>query len=183
METKEKYLEQAEIKVKNVLSDLYEAESDTLKEIGKTKEKLDHKLTELKSHYSEVIKQRELLQDKYMHMKEAKDKQWDKSREEFELILEYIEGDKGSFIQKAENVIAELGVKIMEIEKKASDAASETKATLTKKIDELKSTKADLQEKIDKIKTDSSDKWKEAKHWFFEKSRIVREYISTIGQD
>ncbi len=183
METKEKYLEQAEIKVKNALSDLYETESDTLKAIRKTREKLDHKLTELKSHYAEVIKQRELLQDKYKHLKEARDKQWQKSKEEFELILEYIEGDKESFIQKAENVIAELGVKILEIEKKTSDTASETKAAFTKRIEELKTSNADLQEKIDKIKTDTSDKWKEVKHWFFEKSRIVREYISTVSQD
>ena len=181
METKEKYLEQAEIKVKNLLSDLYESESDTLKETGKIRDRLNQKISDLKEHYSDITKQRTDLQEKFNQLKKADDTHWEKAKEEFEVTLNYVEGNKDNFIQKAEALISELGNQIQEIEEKAVSAASDVKDVLGQKVNDLKDFKGDLQEKLDKIKNDSGDKWKEIKHWFIEKSKSVKEYISHIS--
>lgn len=183
MNTNEKYLEQAEIKVKNLLSDLYESESVTLKEIGKTKEKYTERITHLEAHYSEVLKQREELQKKFSELKSADSSGWEKAKENFELMLNYLEGDRESFIQQAESVLLEISEKIDEVQKKTVDAAAEAKQDLNEKIDEMKHSKEELQEKLDKIKSDTSDKWKEVKHWFAEKSKSARDYITSVVHD
>lgn len=180
MKTKEKYLEQTEIKVKNLLSELYESESETQKEIMKTKEKLNHKITELESEYNELSRNRKELQDKFEQLKSVGDIQWESARKTFDLLIKYMEGDRETFIKKAEIIIEELGHKIHEIENKTVGAASDVKDELTKKANDLKISRKDLQEKINSIKNDSDDRWREVKYWFIEKSKSVKEYIASI---
>ncbi len=179
MKTKEKYLEQTEIKVKNLLSELYESESEIQKETMKTKEKLSHKISELESEYSELTKKRMELQEKFEQLKSVGKVQWENAQQDFDLLLKYVEGDKETFIQKAEMIIHEIGLKIKEIEDKAVDTASDVKNELTQKANELKLSQKELQEKIDTIKSDTSDRWREIKHWFIEKTKKVKEYIAS----
>lgn len=179
MKTKEKYLEQAEIKVKNLFSELYESESEIQKEILTTKEKLSRKINELETQYKEVSKKRKELDEKFNQLIKTGDVQWENAQKDFDLLLKYIEGDRDTFIQKAELVINDLGAKIKEIEDKAVDAASDIKDDLTKKADELKVSKEELQEKINSIKNDSGDRWRDIKHWFIEKSESVKKYMSS----
>jgi len=181
METKEKYLEKAEIKVTNLISELYESESDTLDQISKTKEKMRNKLDDLKTHYTEIINQREELENKYRYLKEAGDAHWENAKKEFELTLQYVEGDKDTFIQKAETVLLEMGEDIYNLEEKAKEAASDVKKELNEYIDDLKNTREELKEKLENIKHDSSETWRDIKHWFIEKSRGIKQYFSNIG--
>jgi peptidoglycan hydrolase CwlO-like protein len=180
MKAKEKYLEQTEIKVKNLLSELYETESAIQKEIMKTKDKLNDKLFDLESDYSELFKKRKELQKKFDQLKFIGDSQWENARNDFDLLLKYVEGDRETFIKKAELVIKELGDKIQEIEDKTIDTASDVKNDLAQKVNEMKISKQELQEKIDTIKSDTGDRWREIKHWFLEKSNSAKEYISSI---
>jgi DNA repair exonuclease SbcCD ATPase subunit len=180
MNTKEKYLELTEIKVKNLLSELYESESEIQKEKMKTKEKLTHKITVLENEYSDLTKKRKELQDKFEQLKSLGDAQWERAKGDFDLLLKYVEGDKETFIDKAEIVIRELGDKIQEIEDKTVDTAADVKDELTQKIKELQVTKKELQEKIDTIKNDTGDRWRDIKHWFIEKTKSVKEYIASV---
>ena len=169
MKTKEKYLEQTEIKVKNLLSELYESESETQKEILKTRDKLDQKITELEAQYEESNKKRKELDEEFKKLKDVETRQWENAQKDFDLLLKFVEGDKETFIEKAESVINELGSKINELEDKAVDAASEVKDNLSEKTNDLKIAKEELQQKIDSVKSDSGEKWREIKHWFIEK--------------
>jgi len=180
MKTKEKYLEQTEIKVKNLLSEMYESESEIQKETMKTKEKLNHKISDLESDYINLSKKRKELQDKFENLKTVGEVQWEHAKDDFDLLLKYVEGDKESFIDKAETVINELGDKIQEIEDKAVHSASDIKDELTQKVNELKISKQELQNKIDTIKSDTSDRWRDIKHWFIEKTKSVKEYIASV---
>lgn len=180
MKAKEKYLEKTEIKVKNLLSELYESESEIQKEMMKTKEKLNLKINDLEKEYSEITKKRQELQEKFEQLKSVGDVEWENARKDFDLLLKYVEGNKETFIQKAEIIIKELGDKIQEIEDKTADVASDTKNDLTKKANELNISKQDLQEKIDSIKSDTSDQWREIKHWFIEKTKAVKKKITSL---
>lgn len=183
METKEKYLEQAEIKVKNLLAYLYEDESDTLKEISKTRETLNQRITDLEKKHADITKQRKELQEKFNHLKDVGDNQWTKTKEDFELTLKYVEGDKESFIQKAEGLITEIGSKIQELEDRAVDAATEVRADIDEKVKDLKISREELRSKVNRIKKDTGEHWKEIRRWFVKKSKSVKEYITSIGQD
>ena len=183
METQEKYMEQAEIKVKNILSYLYEEESDTLKEISKLKETMHQKITSLEKKYEEVMNQRRELEEKFNHLKEVTDDQWETSREDFELFLQYAEIDRETFIQKAESLIENIGGKIQELEEKTANVASETRESIHEKIKNLNISRNELRARVDKIKENSGEQWKDIKDWFAEKSKSVKEYISSIGHN
>ena len=183
METKEKYLEQAEIEVKTLLSDLYEEESYTLKEISRIRDTLQHKVSALENEFNDVSKKRKELQEKFNRLKEAGDEGWTKVKEDFELALKYAEGDRESFIQKAEKLLNDIGTKIGELEEKAVNATEEVRNNMNDKIKNLNISRDELQAKVNKIKEDSTDKWKEIKHWFAEKSKSVKDYITSIGKD
>jgi len=173
MEIKDKYLEKTEIKVKNLLSELYEYESEVQKEKMKIKEKLSYTIEVLEKEYKQLTQKRKELQEKFEKLKAVGDN-------EFEVLLNYIEGDKESFIDKAESLINELGDKIQELEDNAVDTAVDVKIDLAKKTNELKNTKKELQEKLEIIKSDTDDRWRDIKHWFIDKSKSVKEYIASV---
>lgn len=177
MKTKEKYLEQSEIKVKNLLSELFESESETQNEMMKTKEKLNQKIAELETKYSEISKKRKELQEKFEQLKSVSDNQWENAQNDFDLLLKYVEGEKETFIHKAEEMIDAMGKKIQETENEVIDAAKDVKVELTQKVNDLKTYRQELQEKINAIKNDTGERWREIKHWFIEKSKSVKEYL------
>lgn len=180
METKEQYLEQAEIKVKNLMGYLYESESESLDEISKLKKRLNRRITELEEYVANLVKQQRELQDKFNALKASDQKNWQKASEELELHMKYVEGDRESFMQRAEIIISEMGNKIQELEDKAIDAASDTKKEIERRISELKSYREDLNDKINKLKNDTSEQWKDVKHWFVDRYNTVKQYMKTI---
>lgn len=182
METKEKYLEQAEIRVKNLLGYLYESESDSLNEIAKLKERLSEKISSLEGYISHITKQRGELQSRLDDLKKAKDVQWEKAKEDLELQIKYVEGDRETFIHKAELILSDLGSKIRELEEKAVNAASDAKTDLNEKLKDLKKTKDELEEKMRRIKADTTDQWKEVKDWFIDKYQSIKERFSTTSK-
>lgn len=179
METKEQYLEQAEIKVKNLLGYLYESESESLNEISKLKNRLTKRIAELEDYVANLDKQQKELQDKFNALKNMPQNGWQKAKEDLELHIKYVEGDRESFIQKAEIILSEMGNKIQELEEKTLEAASDAKTELNKRIDELKSYREDLNEKIKKVKNDTSDQWKDIKKWFMERYNAVEKYMKS----
>ncbi len=178
METKEKYLEHAEIRVKNLLSYLYESESDSLSEIAKLKERLQKKISGLEEYIATITKQRGELQSRLDDLKKAKDDQWEKAKEDLELQIKYVEGDRETFIHKAELILSDLGSKIQDLEEKAVNAASDAKTDLNERLKDLKKSRDDLEEKMHKIKTDASDQWEEVKDWFMDKYKSLKERFS-----
>ena len=178
MELKEKYLEQTDIKVKNLLSELYESESKTQKEIFEIKKKLRKKINELENKHQKISMKRENLIDEYNELKYATGVEWESEKHKFNELLNTIEGDKDTFIVKAESVVNDLAENIRKIEEKGSLVGEDMKDELMKKAGELNEFKQELQNKIEEIKNDSSDRWRDIKHWFIEKSNKVKEYIS-----
>lgn len=165
METKEQYLVMSELKFKEINADLYESEADTFKQIQKTKEKIRL----LQEKHDSFIKQRTELKDKFDTLKNAADKDWEKAKTRFELMLEYIEGDKEGFLHKAEMMIEDLNTKIESLEEKINNSADEAGKVIKEKIENLQLVKEELSDKMRKIKNDSSEIWKDLKHWFIEK--------------
>lgn len=177
---REKYLEKAEIKVKNLLSELYEDESETLDEKVKVRERLNKELLDLENHFNDINDKRTDLQLKFKNLKEANNKNWEKVKNEFEMILKYVEGDKESFITKAEALISDLSLRIAEMEQDAMQYVDEAKEQIEQRISTLKNSRFELQEKVNKIKADTSDQWREIQHWFIEKTESVKSYLSNI---
>jgi hypothetical protein len=178
METKNQYLEQAEIKVKNLLSDLYEMETSNLKKIGKAKEKLKEKESELKFRNEKIKKLQVELQKKFDLLKTTEKAEWEKAKIDFEAILAEIEGDKESFIRKAEEMLDEWGARVQEYEQKIEQGAVEAKDDLVKRINDLKISREELQQKLETVKNDSSGKWRDMKHWLIERTNIFRDFIA-----
>jgi predicted RNase H-like nuclease (RuvC/YqgF family) len=137
MKTKEQYLEQIEKKVKHLLSELYESESEIQKEMIKTKEELKQQISKLETQYNETTKKRMDLQEKFEQLKSVDNDQWENAQKDFDLLLKHVEGDTEIFMDKAEAVIDELGGKIQKIENNMADAASDVKNEIKKKANEL----------------------------------------------
>ncbi|NJM15185.1 MAG: hemagglutinin [Bacteroidales bacterium] len=178
MDTKEKYLKTAEIKVKSLLSDLYETESATQEEIGKTQDRLNQKIEALESRFELIKKKRNELQKKFTQLQYVAEDKWKTAKEEFDLLLDYIEGDKETFIHKAELIIDNISEQIIHLENRIADSATELKADLKDRVFELSQYKMELQEKLDKVKKGSTDKLHEFSQWFVEKTAAIKEYLS-----
>lgn len=179
MEKKEVYLEEKDIQVKNLLSELYETESGILDKIAKTRRKSEEKITDLKSKHNDIAKKRKELEKKYKKLKKVREDNWEKEKEQFDLYLEYLEGDRDTFIHRAENLVEDIGDKIQELEKKTMGTATEMNEEIKKRINNLHLTREEIQEKLEKIKSDSSEKWMEIKQWFNEKSKAIKDYFSS----
>jgi hypothetical protein len=179
MEKKEVYLEEKEIQVKNLLSELYETESGILDKIAKTRRKSEEKINDLKSKHSDIAKKRKELEKKYKKLKKAREDKWEKEKEQFDLFLEYLEGDRDTFIHKAEDLIDDISDKIQELEKKTVGTATEMNEEIKKRINNLYLTKEEIQEKLEKVKTESSEKWMDIKQWFNEKSKAIKDYFAS----
>jgi hypothetical protein len=181
MMEKEKYLKHAEIKVNSLISVLSDSESDTLKETGKIKDSLSQKINEVESHCSDVLLRRKHLQDKFDHLKEASDSQWNRVQHEFEIVLEEIEKEREDFINKADDVLRVLSCFILEMEDNVNDLTSITKSEHDQKISDLKASKLTLQSELDSILSDSTDNWHSKVPSFVDRSRTIKEYIASMS--
>lgn len=181
MSEKEKYLEHAEIKVNNLISVLSDSESETLKETGKIKDKLSHKINQVESHCTDALLRRKLLQDKFDHLKNASGNQWNRAQQEFEIVLEQIETEREDFINKADDVLRVLSCFISEIEENVNDLTSITESEHDQKICDLKASKLTLETELDYILSDSSDNWRSIVPSFVDISRSIKEYIASMS--
>lgn len=176
METKNRYIIENEIKVKNLLSDIYENESSLLQDIQKNKDQLN----ELENEYKNQKKIRNDLMDKFNRLKDSGLSDWEGNKAEFEMALSYAEGDKEGFIQWAELILEDINLSIREGEEKVKKATEKSRGKLTDMIEELKIRKNELQERLDEARKDSGENWKEIKHWFIEKSKTGKEYFQSF---
>jgi hypothetical protein len=176
MNNKKIYLAEQEIKVKNNLADLYDTESKVLNDIRSLKLSITQKREQLE----QLREKRENLQESYNYLKDSNgDDNWEKRKHEFELALDYAEGDKDSFVEKADIFIHELGEQITNLERKVEEQGEHAAQKTIDLLKELKVKRNELNEKIEEVKNDSSDTWKKVKHWFHEKSEHVKNYFTS----
>ena len=171
------YLTHNEIKVKNLLSEMYNNESNLLAKINKKKEhiqKLRDELSTLEEDYKNQNKLRNDLTQKFEALQESDSSNWDEFKAEYEMILDFAEGDKYSFLEKAEMFMAELNKKIEELEERVKESSSSVKKKTQEMLDELNERKQVLQEKLDDVKADTGEVWKEVRQWFIERANDVK---------
>lgn len=177
MENKESYIVQNEIKVKNLLSDMYHNESAILSRIHKKKDQMEllkTELEEMEKEYQNHKSLREELTAKFDDLQKSGSSSWEDFRKEYEMILNFAEGDKNSFIQTAESFIEELNDKIQELEKSVKESSSEIKDKSQEMLKELNERKKALQDRLEEAKEDTGELWKEVKQWFIERANSVR---------
>lgn len=178
MNKKEKYLQEIEIKVKNILSDLFQSESIKLKEINRLKNKLGKKISLLENEVSELRQTRQSIEKRYDTLKEAGDVQFASAKNELENLLNYIDNDKETFIKQAEEVMQELQRYIHGFEIETANMVEEAEDEFGETVERLKGIRKEIEEKVENVKKDSSEKWKDIKAWFDGKRKSVREYIA-----
>jgi hypothetical protein len=176
MENKAQYVARNEIRVKNLLSDMYQGESNLLSKIHKKKERLDElkkEIEEMEEEYKNRNNLRLNLTDKFEELQHSGSSNWEDFKKEYEMVLEFAEGDKNSFIRTAEAFMTELNGKIGELEEKTRESSSDVKERSKKMLGELKERKAALQQKLDEAKSDTGEVWKEIRQWFLERAKSV----------
>ena len=177
MTTKQDYIAEHEIVVKNLLSEMYDNESNLLSKIRDKKDKQEAIKTEIKTLQKDYKNQKNLREDltaKFDDLQQSKSSNWEKFKAEYEMVLDLAEGDKFRFIEKAEDFIEELNARINELEEKVKSSTDKTKKKSQEMLDDLNERRADLQERLNEAKEDSGEVWKEVKHWFMERSKDVR---------
>lgn len=182
MENKETYIARNEIKVKNLLSDMYDRESSLLSKISKKKDRFDElkkEIDELEKDYRNQNDLRLDLTSKFEELKKKGSSKWEDFKKEYEMALDFAEGDKNKFIQRAEAFMEDLGVRIQEIEKQARESSSDMKEQSKEMLDELNKRKTDLQTRLDEAKSDTGEVWKDVRQWFIERARSVRSVFQT----
>ena len=183
MENKETYIARNEIKVKNLLSDMYDRESSLLSKISKKKDRFDElkkEIDELEEDYRNQNDLRLDLTKKFEELKKSGSSRWEDFKKEYEMVLDLAEGDKNKFIQSAETFMEDLGVKIREIEKQARESSSGVKEQSKEMLEELNQRKADLQKRLDEARSDTGEVWKDVRQWFIERAKSVRSVFHTI---
>lgn len=183
MKNKETYIARNEIKVKNLLSEMYNRESSLLSKISKKKDRFDELKKEINGLEEEYRNQNDLrldLTSKFDELKKSGSSGWEDFKKEYEMVLDLAEGDKNKFIQSAETFMEDLGVKIREIEKQARESSSGVKEQSKEMLEELNQRKADLQKRLDEARSDTGEVWKDVRQWFIERAKSVRSVFHTI---
>lgn len=177
MKNKQTYIVQNEIKVKNLLSDMYNNESSLLSKISKKKDHLNslkQEIREMEKDYENQNKLRNELTGKFEDLQESNPSDWEKFRREYELVLDFAEGDKFSFIDTAEAFMDELNEKISVMEEKVRKSSADAKKKSQQILDELNERRSDLQHRLEEVKEDSGELWMEFRQWFIERANSVR---------
>ena len=177
MENKQTYMVQNEIKVKNLLADMYNNESSLLNKISKKKDHLNSlkkEIRDMEKDYENQNKLRNELTEKFEDLQESKSSDWDKFRREYELVLDFAEGDKFSFIETAESFMDELNERISAMEEKVRKSSADAKKKSQEVLDDLKERRTDLQQRLEEVKADSGELWMEFRQWFIERANSVR---------
>lgn len=180
MNDKKNYIKENEIKVKTLMSGMYNSESALLSRIKKKRDKRDEinqEIRMLEKEYKTRKKLRESLTDRFEELKKSTADEWESLKQEYELILDAAEGDKSDFVRNAESIIASLESEISNLEdriKKSSKSASEkTRETL----DEMKLNREEMQKRLNEAKESAGDLWKEASLWFSDKTERISKYF------
>ena len=147
--TKKSYIVQNEIKVKNLLAEMYNSESALLSKISKKKDQLNSlkkEIREMEKDYKNQNNLRLELTDKFEDLQESKSSNWEGFRKEYEMVLEFAEGDKFSFIETAESFMEDLNSKISELEEGLKKSSAEAKKKTSEMLDDLNERKDDPSE-------------------------------------
>jgi DNA repair exonuclease SbcCD ATPase subunit len=177
MDNKQAYIDKNEIKVASLLSDMYNNESHLLSKLEKKKAQLkmmQAEIDELNQDYQNQRKLRTDLDEKFKAIKEPKASEWESFKSEYEMVLDFAEGDKGKFIQKAEAFMEELNGKIKELNEQLKDSAEATRKKSQQMLDELHERKMALQKRLDMAKEDTGEIWIEVRQWFIERAKSIR---------
>lgn len=177
MENKETYIIKNEIRVKNLLSEMYNSESSLLSKISKKKEQLDElnkEIEEMEEDYQNQNNLRLDLTNKFEELQKSRSSNWEDFKKEFELVLDFAEGDKNSFIQTSEAFINDLNDKIRDLEEKATESSADMKEKSQEMLDELNERKTALQKRLDEAKSDTGEVWIDIRQWFIERAKSVR---------
>ncbi|MFO7615410.1 MAG: hypothetical protein R6W71_12310 [Bacteroidales bacterium] len=181
MESKEKYVVENEVRVKNLLSDMYDSESSLLSKINKMKDKVEGLKSDIKNLEKDYESQKKLRKDlttRFDDLKRSKASDWEEFKKEYELALGFAEGDKYAFMQKAEAFISELGKRINVLEKKMEKSSKQAREKTQKTVDELKEKQKDMQKKLKEARESTGDMWKDARQWFIEKANSLKEALN-----
>jgi chromosome segregation ATPase len=181
MENKQAYLDKNKIRVTSLLSEMYDNESRLLSKLEKKKEQLrevQEEIRELTEDYENQKNLRDDFTSKFNAIQEPSASNWEDFKSEYEMVLEFAEGDKGKFIQKAEAFIDELNGRISELNEKLKDSADATREKSQQMLDELKERREALQKRLDEATEDSGEVWMEVKQWFIERAKSIKSVLS-----
>ena len=123
------------------MSDMYNNESSLLGKISKKKDylkSLKKEIRDMEKDYQNQNQLRKELTAKFEDLQESNSSDWEKFRREYELDLDFAEGDKFSFIETAEAFMDELNEKISAMEAKVKKSSADAKKKSQQMLDELK---------------------------------------------
>jgi len=173
------YIKANEIKVNNLLSELYQRDAEIMQEIKDRRKKHKMKVNTLEKEHKEIKKKKVDLLAKYEKLKSPHAKnRWESYKSAFELSLKWIEGDKKSFFQKAESVIESINNQIDAYEQEAKDVADEVKEDIYNKIRDIESYRDEISSRLDVVKDEHGEVWREMLHWLIDTSRSISEYLT-----
>jgi chromosome segregation ATPase len=181
MENKQAYLDKNKIKVTSLLSEMYDNESRLLSKLEKKKNHLreiQEEIKELAEDYENQKNFRDDFTSKFKAIQEPSASNWEDFKSEYEMVLDFAEGDKGKFIQKAEAFMDELNGRISEMNEKMKDSADAAREKSQQMLDELKDRKESLQIRLDEAKEDTGEVWMEVKQWFIERAKSIKSILS-----
>jgi chromosome segregation ATPase len=177
MKDKLDYVNTNEIRVKGLLSEMFNNESRLLTKIKKKKDHLKEvqaEIDEMEKDYTNQNSLRNDLTEKFNSLKESAASGWESFKEEYEMVLDLAEGDKSRFIQKAESFIDDLNNRIGDLEDKIKSSTESAKEKSQKTLDELNERKTALQKRLEEAREDTGELWIEVKQWFIERAKSIR---------
>ena len=177
METKEKYIVENEVKVKSMLSEMYNNESSLLAKINKKKEHLEElqrEIVQMEKDFQNQNNLRTELTRKFEVIKDSGSPDWEEFRKEYEMVMDFAEGDKNNFIAKAESFLEDLNKRMNDMENSLKDASAEAKKKTQEMLEDLSERRNALQARLDEAKVDTGEIWKEVRQWFIERANSIR---------
>lgn len=177
MENKETYIVKNEIRIKDLLSDMYKSESDLLEKIRKKKEhlvKLQSEVRDMEEDYRNQKNLRIELNEKFDELQHSDESKWEDFRKEYEMILDFAEGDKHSFIKTAEGFLEGLNEKISDLEETMKESSAQARKKSQEVLDELNDRKEALTMRLDDARSDTGELWVEVRQWFIERVNSIR---------
>jgi chromosome segregation ATPase len=177
METKEKYIVENEVKVKSMLSEMYNNESSLLAKINKKKEHLEQlrsEIAEMEKDFQNQNNLRTELTHKFEVIKDSETPDWEEFRKEYEMVLDFAEGDKNNFIAKAESFLDDLNKRIGQLENSLKEASEEAQKKTQEMLEDLSERRNALQSRLEEAKVDTGEIWKEVRQWFIERANSIR---------
>jgi DNA repair exonuclease SbcCD ATPase subunit len=156
---------------------MYKNESDLLSKIEKKKKQLKSlksDVREMKKDYRNQKKLRIDLNDKFDDLQNSGASKWEDFKKEYEMVLDFAEGDKNSFIQAAEGFLEELNERISGLEESMKESSAQAKDKSKELLDLLNERKDALTGRLEEARSDTGELWKEVKQWFIERANSIR---------